>query len=72
MLFYDPGAASLHGRSAVRIIIVDSGTFVVYSFPHSVDHTGDGRNEEAESLFMLYAILFNELSGSGISGYVTS
>jgi hypothetical protein len=27
--------------------------FVVCPLLHSVDHTGDGRNEEAESLFML-------------------
>ena len=27
--------------------------FVVCPLPHSVDHTGDGRNEEAESPFTL-------------------
>ena len=26
--------------------------FVMCPFPHSVDHTGDSRNEEAESIFM--------------------
>jgi hypothetical protein len=46
--------------------------FVVCPLLHSVDHTGDGRNEEAESLFITYAVFFNELSGSGTNGYVTS
>jgi len=31
--------------------------FVNVSLPHSVDHTGDGRNEEAKSPFMLSLLL---------------
>jgi hypothetical protein len=53
--------------SAVRVISVDAGTLRHVSPPHSVDHTGDGRNEEAESPFMPSRSLYNAHSGSGIS-----
>jgi hypothetical protein len=44
--------------SAVRVINVDAGT-LRHVFPsHSVDHTGDGRNEEAESPFTLSQPLY--------------
>ena len=33
VLFHDPGAASLHGRSTVRIIVVDLGTLRRVPFP---------------------------------------
>jgi hypothetical protein len=67
-----PRAASLHGRSTVRIIVVDLGTLRrVSPSPLGGSHR---RWQERGSRVALhaYAVLFNELSGSGISGYVTS
>src|SRR5437667_5339642 len=67
--FFDPGAASLHARSTVRIIVVDLGTLRhVFPSPLGGSHR---RWQERGSRVALhaFAVLFNEPSGSGISGY---
>src|ERR1700688_1969613 len=70
--FFDPGAASLHGRRTVPIIVVDLGTLRhVSPLPLGGSHR---RWQERGSRVALhaFAVLFKEPSGSGISGYLGS